>query len=108
MALVIAVLLNVLTYLAIFSGYLSRMGTYRELRLGMTRQAAVETLERNHIGCGSAYPRETPPLGCTFWDFWREYNIGFSPGTNGRLEIKSFGYRRRSTSIARLIRWLAK
>lgn len=106
LAVVIALALNLIVYIAGLSTYLSHKGVYTELQLGMSRAAAIEILQRNKIGCGIVYPRQTPPLGCEFWDLWRDYQIGFAPGSNGQLESKSFTYRHRGTSVAAVVQWL--
>lgn len=103
---VVGLSLNLVVYAGILSSDLSHMAAYRELHLGMPRAAVVQILQKNKIGCGTVYSRDTPPLGCEFWDFWRDYKVGFAPGSNGQLEFKSFTYRHRSTSFAAAVRWL--
>jgi hypothetical protein len=88
--------------------YLSHMSTYRELHLGMSRSDAIKILWASNLDCGSSYPSGSPPRSCKFWDFWRVYSVNFGPGSEGPLELKYYGYRRRRSSLSRVATWIRR
>lgn len=99
-----ACLMDGFFYAGSLSGSLSHMGVYRQLKLDMPRSQAIQILSSHQISCGSDYPRETPPLACDFWDFWRYYRISFSPGADGQLEMKFFQFRPATSSLSSIVR----
>ncbi|HVO82512.1 MAG TPA: hypothetical protein VMT28_17415, partial [Terriglobales bacterium] len=61
----------------------SRWQDYRRISLGMSRQQALEVVERSdasHTGCGTLRG-EKPEAVCRFEDPWRDYCIRFDPST---------------------------
>jgi hypothetical protein len=107
-AMIVAAGINLSVYTVDLLRYLSHMDVYTELRLGQPRQDAMVVLERYGLDCGRNYPRSSPPLSCTFSDFWRVYNVGFSPEGDHIIVSKRYDFKHEQASLGRLIRWLIR
>lgn len=69
----VGVALNLLVFAWVFSNQASRMETFRQVHVGMSRRQARILLADGRIMCGITWGIRSND--CTFSDFWRDYLI---------------------------------